>query len=125
MNFRNISKYSLCLILYIAGILHLHIPDLFIPALPAILPYKFELIYITGIFELILGTGLIVQKYQDLSAKTLALYFLLLLPIHVFVSLYSIEIFGINNSFLLWGRTFFQFVFIFWALSLQTQGWII
>lgn len=108
-----------------AGIVHLILPRLFLPAFPGLIPFKIELIYFTGVLELILAIGLISKKYQDLSAKATTLYFLLLLPVHIYVSFYSVEIFWISNTWLLWARTIFQFVFIFWALSLQTQGWII
>lgn len=118
-------KYCLALILLIAGVIHLASPEVFLAAFPFWVPYKIELIYLTGVLEIVLAIGLMIKKFQDLSAKTTALYFLLLLPIHIYVSFYSIEIFGINNPFLLWGRTLFQFVFFFWALSLQEKGWII
>jgi len=31
----------------------------------------------------------------------------------------------VSSRFLLWGRTGFQFLFYFWALSLQTKSWVI
>ena len=118
-------KFLLSLILLIAGLVHLVKPEVFLPAFPKVIPFKIELIYVTGVFEIILAIGLLIKKFQDLAAKTTALYFLLLLPVHMYVSLYSVEIFGINNPILLWARTLFQFVFFFWALSLQNKGWII
>jgi uncharacterized protein YqjF (DUF2071 family)/uncharacterized membrane protein len=95
------------------------------PAIPVIFPFPLEVIYITGVLEIILAFGLLWKKTQNLSAKFTALYFILLLPIHFYVSIEGIEIFGINNQILLWSRTLLQFVLIFWALSLQTTGWII
>jgi len=118
-------KAFLSLILFIAGMVHLVKPEVFLPAFPQVIPFKIELIYVTGVFEIILAIGLFIKKFQDLAARTTALYFILLLPVHIYVSLYSVEIFGINNPIFLWGRTLFQFIFFFWALSLQTHGWII
>ena len=120
-----IKRFFLSLILTVAGLLHLVAPRLFVPALPIIIPHPTEIIYITGILEILLAIGLMWRKTQDLSAKLSALYFILLIPIHIYVSFEGIEMFGISNQLLLWSRTLFQFVFIFWALSIQKTGWII
>lgn len=120
-----IKLYSLSFILAVAGIVHLVKPEIFLPAIPSFLPYHHEIILYTGILELILALGLVIKKTQNLSAKITALYFVALLPVHIYVSITPVAMFGINSQVLLWGRTLFQFVFIFWALSLQTTGWII
>ena len=100
-------------------------PEVFLVAIPPFLNYPLEIIYFTGVLEILLALGLLSKKHQNRAANLTALYFLLLIPVHVYVSLMNIEIFGIQSPILLWGRTLFQFVFIFWALSLQTNGWII
>jgi uncharacterized protein len=120
-----IRLFLLSLILIVAGLIHLITPEVFLPVMPEFIPFHLEIIYLTGILELVLGVGLVNKKTQDLAAKSTALYFLLLLPLHIYVSIRPIEIFGISSPLLLWGRTLFQFVFIFWALSLQTKSWII
>jgi uncharacterized protein YqjF (DUF2071 family) len=53
------------------------------------------------------------------------LWLLLLIPIHIYVSVFKIPIFGVSHPAVLWGRTVFQFVLYFWALSIQDKGWII
>lgn len=120
-----IRLFFLSLVLIVAGLVHLITPDVFLPVMPEFIPFHLEIIYLTGVLELILGAGLLFKRTQDFSAKTTALYFLLLLPLHIYVSLKPIEIFGITSPALLWARTLFQFVFIFWALSLQTKSWMI
>ncbi|MFY7994322.1 MAG: DUF2071 domain-containing protein [Bacteriovoracaceae bacterium] len=120
-----IKLFSLSFILFVAGLVHLIRPEVFLPAIPLFISFPYEVIYLTGILEIILAVGLIRKKTQDMSAKIVALYFFILVPVHIYVALMNIEIFGIQSPALLWGRTFFQFVFIFWALSLQTKGWII
>ena len=44
-----------------------------------------------------------------------ALYILALIPAHIHVSINSIEMFGIKSPAILWARTAFQAVFIYWA----------
>ncbi|MBC7715131.1 MAG: DUF2071 domain-containing protein [Rhizobacter sp.] len=116
------SRLLLSLILFSAGVLHILKPGVFDPAIP--FEQKWMINLLAGVFEIFLALGLHSKKIQDLSARLSALWFLCLIPIHIFVAWNHIAIFGVSNSFLLWGRTFFQPVFYFWALSLQTKGWI-
>ena len=120
-----IKRFFLSAILFSAGILHLVRPELFNAAIPPILGYSKEIILLTGVFEILLALGLIWNKTLDQTAKITAFYFLILIPVHLYVSIQGIEIFGISSKVVLWLRTLFQFFFIFWALSLQTKGWII
>lgn len=117
--------YLLSAFILIAGLLHLISPEKFLPAIPPFLPFAFFIIYLTGAFEILMAILLLRPKTQDLAAKTLAAYFLILLPVHIYVAYYGIEIFGVHSKLLLWGRTVFQFVFYFWALSLQKESWVI
>ncbi len=120
-----LKKYILSFLLFTAGLIHLIAPQVFLSAIPSQIPFPVEIIYLTGLFEIFLALGLLLRKTQNVSAQAAALYFIILIPIHVYVAANGIEIFGISNKILLWLRTLFQLVFIFWALSLQTSGWII
>jgi len=108
---------TLSVILFVAGVLHFVTPNLFIKAMPSYLPYHLELIYFTGFLEIIFSFGLLHQRTLQITSKFLALYFLLILPAHFHVSVNKIEMFGIKNPLLLWARTLFQSVFIYWALT--------
>jgi len=120
-----IKRFSLSSILFVAGLIHIVSPSLFLPAIPIFIPFPVTCIFLTGILEILLAVGLLYRRYQDFCAKFIALYFILLIPIHIYVSFYGIEIFGIQNKALLWLRCLLQFPLIFWALALQREGWII
>jgi uncharacterized membrane protein len=109
----------LSLILFLAGVAHLMDPFAFVNAIPLFVPYKLEIIYFTGVLEMILAVGLLWKKTRSPSALLTAGYFLFLLPIHLYVSLNVIPMFGYSDPLLLWGRTLFQFVFVYWAYSLR------
>jgi uncharacterized protein len=117
-----ISRLSLSLILPVAGVAHLLRPEFFDPAIP--FPWKWEINLFSGILEICLAIFLWVPKFNDRAARASALWFLLLIPIHVYVCVKNIPIFGVSHPLILWGRTFFQPVLYFWALSLQRRGWI-
>lgn len=120
-----IKRFFLSAILFSAGVLHLVRPELFSAAIPPYFGYSKEIIYFTGLFEILLAIGLLWRKTLDLTARITAGYFIMLIPVHLYVSILGIEIFGIQSKLVLWLRTLFQFFFIFWALSLQTKSWII
>jgi uncharacterized protein YqjF (DUF2071 family) len=117
-----IKLYFLSSLFFVAGIIHLITPDVFFVVIPEMMPNKYGIVILTGVIEIILAFGLIQRKSRDLSARFSALYLLCLLPIHVYVSWEEKTIFGINSPFLLWGRTLFQFVLVYLALSLQERG---
>ena len=110
---------GLTFILGTAGIIHFMDPFAFANSIPLFVPYKLELIYLTGVLEFLLVIGLLIKKTRPLFAKLTAVYFILLIPIHLYVSIYSIPMFGVSDPLLLWGRTLFQFIFIWWAYSLR------
>jgi uncharacterized protein YqjF (DUF2071 family)/uncharacterized membrane protein len=120
-----IRRFGLSFLFLFAGIIHLVYPEGFYKAFPESITFKTELIIISGLFEIILGLGLIFKKSLNTSARVSAVYLFLLIPIHIYVSVNSIEIFGISHPLLLWARTLFQWVLIYMALSLQTTGWVI
>lgn len=117
-----ISRLLMSSLLLVAGILHLIRPELFNPAIP--FAWKMEINVFAGVLELLLGIGLWTRALRDLTAQITALWFLFLIPVHLYVSYFSIPMFGVSDPMGLWGRTLFQPVLFFWALSLQDKGWI-
>jgi uncharacterized protein YqjF (DUF2071 family) len=118
-----LPRALLSLVLLVAGVLHLVRPELFDPAIP--FEPKYAINIIAGGIEIILGFGLWSKRLRDYAAQATALWFLILIPIHVYVSIMHIPMFGVDEPFLLWMRTGFQAALFFWALSLQDHGWII
>jgi uncharacterized membrane protein len=106
-------------ILTLAGLVHLLDPFSFVNAIPTFIPNKLEIIFWTGILEFVFAVGLILKKTRALFSDLIALYFILLIPIHVYVSWNSIAMFGIQDPVLLWMRTLFQLVFVWWARTLR------
>ncbi len=118
-----VSRLALSALLLVAGVLHLARPELFDPAIP--FPWKWEINLFAGVLEILLGLGLWPARTRERAAQGTALWFLLLTPVHVYVALEGIAMFGADHPALLWGRTGLQAALFFWALSLQETGWII
>lgn len=118
-----ISRLCLSLLLMVAGDLHILYPEMFDPAIP--FQMKDEINLFAGVLEILLSIGLWIPRASDFSSKICALWFLLLIPIHLYVSIKKIPMFGVDEPVFLWARTFMQPLLFFWALNQQRRGWII
>lgn len=111
--------FVMVLILFSAGIVHLAAPKVFLKAMPDYIPFHIQLIYITGLIEIALGIGLLLKRTRKYAAYALMAYFVAILPAHIHVAVNDIPMFGYDSPYVLWGRTAFQVVFIYWAYKLR------
>lgn len=118
----SLSRLLLFALLTLAGLTHLIAPGHFDPAIP--FPWKLEINILVGVLEILLAVGLWLKRYQDFAARMTALWFLLLIPVHIYVSWFQVPIFGVSDRWWLWGRTLLQPALYFWALSLQKNSWL-
>lgn len=109
------------LLFLIAGILHLTHPQLFLKAMPNYIPFHKEIVFLTGILEVIIALGLLVKKFRKGILLIICIYLLAILPAHIHVSIHGIEMFGVSNKIFLWLRTLGQFVFIYFAYNLSKR----
>jgi uncharacterized membrane protein len=111
------ARFFLSLILLFAGVLHIIVPEVFTPAI--FWGHEETSNFVAGIYEIILS--FLLWYRPKMGAILSAGWFILLIPIHIYVSLNSIPVFGIDSPALLWARTFFQLPLIWWAWTLRTR----
>lgn len=75
----------------------------------------------TGFLEIILAIGLLYKKTRSLSAMAGAIYFLLILPVHVYMAIYHVPLGPVKDPLFLWARVGLQFVLIAWAWSFKKR----
>ena len=87
--------------------------------IPQFIPYKTGLVYITGLFEIILAIGLLIPKLKMISGWALIIFLLLMLPANIYASIHNINFqkgtFDGNGLSYLWFRIPLQFLFIVWT----------
>ena len=87
--------------------------------IPQFIPFKTNLIYITGFFEILMAIGLFVPKMKVISAWVLIIFLLLMLPANVYASIHKINYqkgtFDGNGLSYLWFRIPLQLFFIIWT----------
>jgi uncharacterized membrane protein len=109
------GRFFLSLLLFVAGLLHLFVPQAFSSAI--FWGYEETSNILAGVFEIILS--ILIWYYPRVGAILSAGWFILLIPIHVYVSLNSIPMFGIDSPVLLWIRTSLQLPLIWGAWTLR------
>ena len=111
-----ILRVLLAVFMIVAGTLHWVTPDPFVKIVPSFLPYPLALGYISGVFEILGGIGLLVPPVSQAAAWGLIALFIAVFPANINMAVNQIQMDGIPDSDLLrWGRLPFQAVLIAWA----------
>jgi uncharacterized membrane protein len=87
--------------------------------LPAFMPAKKVMVYLTGVAEILGGAGLIISKTYHITAILLIVFFVLILPSNILAAKQKINLEKANYEgkglFYLWFRIPLQVLFIAWV----------
>lgn len=99
-----------------AGILHFVHPRAYARVIPPWLPAPRALVYVSGVFEVLGGVGLLLPASQRFAAFGLMALFVAVFPANVYMAQHGIG-FGKAPTpvWLLWARLPLQLVLIAWA----------
>ena len=113
---KSVSRVLLAIFMITAGTLHWVIPDPFVKIVPDFLPYPLALVYISGVFEILGGVGLLVPPVSRAAAWGLIALFIAVFPANINMAVNQIQMDGIPDlDVLRWGRLPLQVVLIAWA----------
>ena len=113
---KDIARVFLALLFIVASSLHF-ITNVELKIIPPFLPLRREALYITGIFELLGGIGLLIPRFQRAAAWGLAVLLVAIFPANVYHAVKNIQLGGILNSPFYHVVTIpLQAVLIWWAL---------
>ena len=114
MNKADIKSFSIIIMsgFYISiGLSHFTDPNWFLQIVPPYLPYKLDLVYISGFFEIIFGIMLITPSLKHYAAWGLILLLIAVFPANIYLAQTNGA--AMNTSPLVaWARLPFQFLFI-------------
>lgn len=117
MNLRNLtgvirSIYGLFYI--VAGANHFLNPEFYVSIMPDYLPYHIQLVYISGVAEVILGGGLFFSSSRKLAAWGIIALLFAVFPANVHMAMHP-ERFSDVPVFLLHVRLIVQGFLMYWA----------
>lgn len=77
------SKYILSFLLISAGVLHFVKPDIFIKIMPSYVPFHLQMVYISGMAEMLCGSLLIFPQTRKLGAYLSIFLFIAVFPANI------------------------------------------
>jgi uncharacterized membrane protein len=100
------------------GVAHFVIPDPFVRIVPAWLPAPLALVWVSGVFEILGGAGLLVRRTRRAASYGLVALYLAVFPANVNMAVNDLTLDGVTRvpPALLWLRLPLQVVLIVWAL---------
>lgn len=113
---KEILRGVLAVCIIVVGITHFIRPEQYARIVPPELPAPIALVYISGVFEILGGIGLMIPFVSVAAAWGLIALFIAVFPANINQALHSIPIEGIpHHPVLYWVRLPFQAVLIAWA----------
>ena len=113
------AKIAMTIMLIFTAIGHFAFTKGMSMMIPKFIPFKENLVYLTGIFEILLALGLIIPKLKIVSGWALIIFLLLMLPANIYASINNVNYqkgtFDGNGITYLWFRIPLQFFFIVWT----------
>jgi uncharacterized membrane protein len=99
------------------GVLHFVTPEPFMRIVPPALGDARLLVYVSGVFEVLGGVGLLLPQTRRAAAWGLILLYLAVFPANIYMAMEGVQIDPANPlpSWAAWARLPFQAVFIAWA----------
>lgn len=109
-----VLKWIFGLAFIFAGANHFINPDFYLNIMPLYLPWHLFLVYLSGVFEIVLGIMLLIPKTQKLAAWGLILLLIAVFPANIYMAT-NPEKFADYQPVFLYLRLLIQFVLIAWA----------
>ena len=114
MDLKTALKWLLGVLFVAAGVLHFVRPDFYLKIMPPYLPWHYELVLISGAFEIIGGIGLLIPRFTVAAAWGLIALLFAVFPANLHMALHA-EQYPDFSPAALWGRLPLQGVLIAWA----------
>ena len=94
--------------------------------IPRFIPFRKELVYITGIIEIAAAVGLLIPRFRVMTAWLLIVFFILLLPANIYAATRQVDyqkgtLEGPGTTYL-WFRVPLQILFILWVYFAAIEG---
>ncbi len=113
------ARIAMATMLVTTAIAHVVFAEGMSMMLPDWIPYKMELVYITGMLEAVAAVGLLMPTYKKLTGWLLIVFFVLILPANIYAAMKHVNLesaaFDGDGPSYLWYRIPLQLFFIAWV----------
>ena len=111
---KRFSLLALVVFFVVAGVNHFVNPGFYVAIMPPYLPAHLELVYLSGLLEVLGGIAILVPGFRGLAGWGLILLLLAVYPANLHMALHP-ELFREAPPFALYARLPLQFLLIAWA----------
>jgi len=119
-NYRLAGNIAMASMLLFTAIGHFAFTKGMTMMLPDVVPFKKELVYLTGFIEAAAAIGLLVNSFRGITAILLIIFFVLLLPANIHAALKNVDYqkgtYDGQGLTYLWFRVPLQLFFIGWVV---------
>ncbi|MBE9462913.1 hypothetical protein ACFP1I_15070 [Dyadobacter subterraneus] len=113
------GNIAMCIMLLFTAIGHFKFPDGMAKMIPSFIPYKKELVFITGILEVLAGFALLFPQTRYFAGLFLLLFFICILPANIYAAAHHLDYqkgtYDGNGLKYLWFRVPMQIFLIAWV----------
>ena len=113
---RNLNLLGLSFFFIYFGVDHFINPDFYLSIMPPSFPMHLEAVYISGLFEILGGIGVLLSKTRKLAGWGLFALLIAVYPANIYMAL-TPEAFPEIPLSALYFRLILQFLFFYWAYS--------
>jgi len=107
----------------IAGVLHFAKPAPFVAIVPSYLPWPELLVALSGVAELLVGAGLMTNRYRRIAAWAAVALLVAVLPANIHAAQSGVLVEGYPSSAMYrWIRVALQVPLIGWAIAVARPG---
>ncbi len=111
---KRLALLALAVFFIAAGVNHFLNPDFYVRIMPPYLPAHLELVYLSGLFEILGGIAVLLPALRALAGWGLVLLLVAVYPANLHMALHP-ELFPEMSSTALYARLPLQLVFIVWV----------
>ena len=115
---RKLSVFTLSVFFVSFGIVHFANPEFYLSIMPPNLPLKLEAVYISGLFEIFGGVGVLIAPTRKIASLGLVALLVAVYPANIYMAL-NPEAFPDVPLSALYFRLILQFLFFYWAYSVS------
>ena len=82
---RLMAKSLLAVLMVFAGVMHFAKPDFFLKIMPPYIPFHLELVYLSGICEIVLGILLLIPRFSGRAAWGIMALLIAVFPANIYM----------------------------------------
>jgi uncharacterized membrane protein len=111
-----VLRWVLALFMIGGGVNHFVDPTPYLGMMPAYLPWHLELVYLSGVFEILGGLGLLIAQTRRAAAWGLVALLIAIFPANLNMAIHQLALGTVQvPAWALWARLPLQGVLIAWA----------